>query len=308
MTQTSAEECLSVPYDEGGKEGCLPVPGGVLHYRISGNESANDIVVFESGWGALFPYAAWLEQALSPHARIISYDRAGIGDSTSTEPITTARLTEQLQVLLFELGVSKPVVVVGHSYGGLIAALHAAQAPAMVRAVVQVDPTPEYPYEGDKAMDSAPITTLFTKLAIRLGFTGIVTSMYAGLPKDALHRLTKSRAWMIKVLNGSIPEIRLFRDIQRVIQAPGSADSIPRLVISGMPPERKGLFKMAFSQERLDGLFKSLHAVHKQQASRNATSRWMQIPYDHYAMLSQRGGGEILAGEVRSFMQAISTH
>lgn len=307
MTPTSAEECLSVPYDEGGKEGCLPVPGGVLHYRVSGNESADDIVVFESGWGALFPYAAWLEQALSPHVWIICYDRAGIGDSTSTEPLTTARITEQLQALLLGLGVSKPVVVVGHSYGGLIAALHAAQAPAMVRAVVQIDPTPEYPYEGDKAMDFAPATTLFTKLAIRLGFTGIVTSMYVGLPKDALHRLTKSRAWMIKVLNGSIPEIRLFRDIQREIQTSGRADSVPRLVISGIPPERKGLFKLAFSQERLEGLFKSLHAAHQRQARRNDASRWMQIPYDHYTMLSQRGGGELLAGEVRSFLRATST-
>src|SRR3546814_949196 len=91
----------------------------------------------------------------------LSYDRAGIGDSRSTAALTPAGLSQQLSALLASLDLGQPVVVAGHSYGGLLAALHAAQAPAMVRAIVQIDPTPEFDNETiDEAMRDRKSTRL----------------------------------------------------------------------------------------------------------------------------------------------------
>lgn len=306
MNKTDDKSYPLVSYSNNGNEGYMPVPGGVLHYRCSGNKSSNDVVVFENGWGTLFPYAAWLEQAMSPYVRVICYDRAGIGNSTSTEPITTARITEQFMALIQGLGVSQQVVVVGHSYGGLIAALHAAQAQGRIRAVIQVDPTPEFSYEGEASVDSAPTTTFFSKLAIRLGYTGFITSMYDGLPEDARSRLVMSRAWMIHILNGSIPEIRLFREIRRVVQESDTGNSCPRLVISGIPPARKGLIKLVVSQAKLDAIIKTVHDVHQRQARVNSSSRWTKIPYDHFTMLSNRAGAEHVAKCALEFLQSIA--
>src|SRR3546814_16160791 len=81
----------------------------------------------------------WLEQALAPHVRVLSYDRAGIGDSRSTAALTPAGLSQPLSALLASLDLGQPLVVAGHSYGGLPAALHDAQAPAKVRAVGPVE-------------------------------------------------------------------------------------------------------------------------------------------------------------------------
>src|SRR3546814_9400910 len=67
-------------YRSSGQEGHATVPGGVLKYRLTGPATAANVVVFENGWSAPFPYAMWLEQALAPHVRVLSYDRAGIGD------------------------------------------------------------------------------------------------------------------------------------------------------------------------------------------------------------------------------------
>ena len=304
MNLEGRAECLSVPYEDSGKEGYMPVPGAVLHYRVAGSESASEVVVFENGWGALFPYAAWLEQALAPHVRLVCYDRAGLGNSTSNEPITTARITEQFTALIAGLGISQPVVVIGHSYGGLIAALHAAQASEKVRAVIQADPTPEYPYKEDKAMESAPTATRFTKLAIRFGLTRSVTSIFDGLPQDAFRRLSKSRSEMIKVIDGSIPEIKLYREIQSRIRTSDVGKRCPRLVVSAAPLERKGLLRVAFSQKKLDAILKSVNEIHRRQAAHNGASRWIQSPYNHYTMLANREGAEHLARSALDFMRS----
>src|SRR3546814_12676889 len=78
-------------YRSSGQEGHATVPGGVLKYRLTGPATAANVVVFENGWSAPFPYAMWLEQALAPHVRVLSYDRAGIGDSRSPAAMTPDR-------------------------------------------------------------------------------------------------------------------------------------------------------------------------------------------------------------------------
>src|SRR3546814_3737826 len=103
----------------------------------------------------------------------LSYDRAGIGDSRSTAALTPAGLSQQLSALLASLDIGQPVVVAGHSYGGLLAALHAAQAPAMVRAIVQIDPTPEFDNETiDAAMRILPLSGRFLQLCALLRIDG----------------------------------------------------------------------------------------------------------------------------------------
>src|SRR3546814_19962291 len=80
-------------YRSSGQEGHATVPGGVLKYRLTGPATAANVVVFENGWSAPFPYAMWLEQALAPHVRVLSYDRPGIGDSRRPAALTPAGLT-----------------------------------------------------------------------------------------------------------------------------------------------------------------------------------------------------------------------
>lgn len=74
-----------------------------------------------------------------PGCRVVVHDRPGTG--TSTEPGALADAADHLHGLVTELGL-EPVVVVGQSLGGAVAALFAAAHPADVAGLVLLDMTP----------------------------------------------------------------------------------------------------------------------------------------------------------------------
>src|SRR6185312_13038063 len=69
-----------------------------------------------------------------------AYDRAGLGDSDRMGRLTVQATVTDLAGLLRETG---PAVVVGHSWGGLLAQLVAVAAPESVLGLVLVDPSHE---------------------------------------------------------------------------------------------------------------------------------------------------------------------
>lgn len=297
------------PVDNGsspGQEGDVPVPGGVLHYRLAGPASAGPVVVFENGWSASLAYAVWLEQALALHVRVLSYDRAGIGDSRSTTPLTSTGLTQQLTTLLSSLGIRAPVVVAGHSYGGLIAALHAVQAPTMVRAIVQIDPTPEYANKlVDPSLRTFTLLGRFLQLCALLGIDGPIFAQTAKeLPPDTFARVKRTRRWLARSLGGSIEEIRLLPDIRQIINSSQVARQCPRLVIScdaGQLVE-SWLRKLLVSDEKARKYWHAIHELHQQQASLNSFSRWMTVRNNHISLVTDRTSAGDIASSILEFI------
>lgn len=95
----------------------------------------------EASWrgrAARFGGSKW--PSLSRLSRVIAFDRAGLGASDPAPVATVAGQIEDLIALLGELG---PSVVVGHSWGGLLAQLVAFRSPALVAGLVLVDPSHE---------------------------------------------------------------------------------------------------------------------------------------------------------------------
>ncbi len=78
--------------------------------------------------------------ALAGRAHAVAYDRAGLGDSDpDTQVISAERSVADLSRLIDAVG-GGPCVVVGHSYGGLLALLLAASRPDQLSGLVLVDP------------------------------------------------------------------------------------------------------------------------------------------------------------------------
>jgi pimeloyl-ACP methyl ester carboxylesterase len=100
-------------------------------------------IVMESGGGASL--AAWsgVEAKLAQHtgATVVAYDRAGFGESgVGPADLTPRQQIRPLNEALERRGTASDRIVVGHSYGGLLALLHAHLYPKRVRGLVLVDP------------------------------------------------------------------------------------------------------------------------------------------------------------------------
>lgn len=287
------------------QEGDIEAPGGVLRYRLAGPATAARTVVFENGWSASHRYAHWLEQALATQVRALTYDRAGIGYSRATQPLTVAGMTAQLRALLAALDIREPVVIAGHSYGGLIAALHAAQAPELVSAIVQIDPTPEF---DDPVIDpSLRIVPALARVMQLLALLRIDGALHAelkrDLPAEAMQSLLPGAGWQLRSLAWAIDEIRLLPEMRRVIAASASGNC-RRLVISADAPfpPASALKRWLKQDVKERGFRAAAHAVHRHQAGQTIAGRWATLPYTHVGMVTRRECAQRVAAMVFDFI------
>jgi pimeloyl-ACP methyl ester carboxylesterase len=101
-------------------------------------------VVLETGLGADSEDWEPVLQAVSQFTSVCRYDRANRGRSDPAPRPRSARdCVGDLHSLLSAAAIPRPVVLVGHSLGGLIVRLYAHQYPGEVAGLVLVDPMHE---------------------------------------------------------------------------------------------------------------------------------------------------------------------
>lgn len=101
-------------------------------------------VVWLAGGGVFGLYYWNLHELVAGFTTSVIYDRLGSGWSDPVElPRPGRRMTEDLHELLEVAGVATPVVLVGHSLGGLYARHFAKCFPDQVAGLVLLDPTHE---------------------------------------------------------------------------------------------------------------------------------------------------------------------
>jgi pimeloyl-ACP methyl ester carboxylesterase len=114
----------------------VTTPDGVdLAVREVGPEQAPLTVVFSHGFclrmGAFYFQRARLEQQWGPQVRMVFYDQRGHGHSAEAPPdtYTVEQLGKDLETVLSVTAPRGPVVLVGHSMGGMTVLSHARQYP-----------------------------------------------------------------------------------------------------------------------------------------------------------------------------------
>ena len=117
----------------------VDVGGHRLHIQCAGE--GVPAVVLDAGLAN--DNHAWepVEERVSKFTRVCSYDRVGLGmsDDAATGVSTSQTASDDLHSLLLRAGIGGPVVLVGHSYGGLILQLYVSQHPEDVAGAVLVD-------------------------------------------------------------------------------------------------------------------------------------------------------------------------
>ncbi|MFJ9557943.1 alpha/beta fold hydrolase [Nocardiopsis sp. NPDC101807] len=121
----------------------LDVEGGSLNVSCSGLPADDrPVVVLMAGMGDGLDTMADLQETLSEGDRVCSYDRFGEGGSDQPDgPQSIADVGETLTSVLDDIAGDGPVVLVGHSLGGLIAARYAPDHQDRVAGLVLLDAT-----------------------------------------------------------------------------------------------------------------------------------------------------------------------
>lgn len=126
----------------------LPPPGKLvdlggwrLHINCAGEaRAAQPTVILEAGAGGFSVEWSLVQPRVAGFARVCSYDRAGDGWSDlGPHPRTMRQTVFELHTLLEKAGVRPLYVLVGSSYGGVLARLYAATYPADVAGMLLVD-------------------------------------------------------------------------------------------------------------------------------------------------------------------------
>jgi pimeloyl-ACP methyl ester carboxylesterase len=129
------------------------VRGRYLYLYCGG--SGSPTVVFESGLGDSHRAWEYVAPELANETTVCVYDRAGIDYSQLAPKRATAReKVKDLHALLKAARVKPPCVLVGHSYGGMLVHLYAADYPHDVAGVVLVDSA--HPDENARMVAALP--------------------------------------------------------------------------------------------------------------------------------------------------------
>lgn len=115
-----------------------PVDGRQMHVICSGTGSPT--VIIEAGAGSNSLGWQAVQPQLSQLTRVCTYDRSGHGWSEPRSgPRDAETIVHELHALLNQTSVERPLVLTGHSAGGLYVREYAREFPAEVSGVVLID-------------------------------------------------------------------------------------------------------------------------------------------------------------------------
>ncbi|MDR1224147.1 MAG: alpha/beta hydrolase [Tannerella sp.] len=117
---------------------CFQNDGNKIYYRDTGSGNTT-IVLVSGGTLGLETWESFQEQ-LSSHARVISYDRSGLGNSDYIpNSKNIGSMTSELDMVINKLGVDTSVILAGHSIGGYIVRKYTELFPQKIKALFLID-------------------------------------------------------------------------------------------------------------------------------------------------------------------------
>lgn len=206
-----------------------------LHLNVAGSENSGPVVILDTGLGLPSTYMSLLQSAIASFARVVTFDRPGLGWSErppAGQPHDALGNARALHSALDNAGIPGPYVLVGHSAGGINMLVFAATFPDDTAGLVLLDSThpdqflrypPEYA-QGQKRV--AQMVTLFA-IGARLGILRLINGphfldadelaaeqraalqAYFATPKFAAGLEAESAAWE----QLTFPQARAIKDL-----------------------------------------------------------------------------------------------
>lgn len=116
----------------------ISVAGETVHVIEKGK--AGPPVIFLAGLGNSALAFSWIDEKVSSAARTYALDRPGLGWSARARASLTAEHSaDVVAAALDELKIEEPVIVVAHSFGGVVSRVFASKYPGKVAGLVMID-------------------------------------------------------------------------------------------------------------------------------------------------------------------------
>lgn len=231
----------------------IAVDGSLMHVRIGGGPADLPTVVLEAGGGSTLETWDLITQQLAPHLQVLSYERAGVGTSEG-HGASCAEAAGRLSALLDAAQIRKPVILAGHSLGGLYARYFAATRSRDIAGLVLIDSTPDDQPVPRALLWLLPPLSWGVYLAARSGLLRLFAGSSAGDAPQAMRAAqlkAKSRASHVRAV---LAEIRGLRQTQQDAAAQVLPKTLPVLCISAGKRPRGAKLAAAFMRNSHDRL------------------------------------------------------
>jgi pimeloyl-ACP methyl ester carboxylesterase len=209
-----------------------------MHIDCSGQGTPP--VILDSGLGDISTSWREVQPQIARFTRVCSYDRAGLGYSDPSDRSRTSKdIAEELHMLLHNAGVTTPVVLVGHSSGGLNVRMFASLYPNEIAGMVLVDSS--HPEQDSrlppalKAMDARFLRQVeLEEIAMRFGVPRLCSACdrFDYCHNDGVDRAAECN---LHTLQEAISEWRAFPESAAQVAAAGSLRDMPLIVLSHDP-------------------------------------------------------------------------
>lgn len=270
--------------------------------RLDCRGKGSPTVLLEAGLGATSDGWSWVQRDLQSITRVCFYDRAGLGYSeAASAPQDAAAAADDLYRLLTAAQIKTPVVVAGHSYGGLVARVFAQRYPRSVAGLVLVDSAHEDmgerfpPAVRDAFRQLLNGFALLNKLSL-VGLPrvmGVPGQLSAGLAGDAKGRALAVLGSRLH-LSGSADEASLWEFSAAEARAVKSLGDLPLTVMmaGGWPAIMKP----------------SWLAMQKELAAKSRDSRFVTVQKsDHPGMIQREQYAQQVAREIARIVAKVQT-
>lgn len=209
----------------------VDIGGRNLHVQCKGT-AQGPTVIFEAGLSQYTANSTYgkAQDLIASFAHVCIYDRAGFGWSDPVAgPRTHVDMVTDLHKLVEKMELKRPLVLAGHSMGGLIARLYAKTYPDDVAAMVLIEASPEsYIYGPGTADERKTIVA-----AIDAGLTNVkedtpVIAMAAGTPYEVQMAFTPS---ILRTVKQEYQAIDLVPESFRMANGYGNFGNKPLIII-----------------------------------------------------------------------------